>query len=126
MRFSGRFVWWYLTVLLILSTATQVAAQATNRPSPVDAAALIQQAEQGDAQAQVYIGLMYATGEGVRKNEAEAVRWYRQAAEHGHAAAQFFLGSMYNSGQGVPKDEVEAIRWYRRAADQGYANAQND
>ena len=32
------------------------------------------------------------TGEGVLKDEAEAVRWYRLAADQGHAAAQFNLG----------------------------------
>ena len=31
---------------------------------------------------------MYATGEGVPKDDAEAVRWYRLAAEEGNASAQ--------------------------------------
>ena len=37
-------------------------------------------AEQGDATAQFNLGLMYDKGEGVLKDEAEAVRWYRLAA----------------------------------------------
>ena len=48
-----------------------------------------------DAGAQFNLGVMYANGEGVLKDEAEAVRWYRLAAEQGHAAAQFNLGNSY-------------------------------
>ena len=36
-------------------------------------------AEQGDASAQFNLGLMYANGEGVLKDDAEAVRWYQLA-----------------------------------------------
>jgi len=32
-------------------------------------------AEQGDADAQYILGLMYANGEGVPENDAEAVKW---------------------------------------------------
>ena len=83
-----------------------------------------QAAEQGDAEAQYALGFMYATGEGVSKDEPEAVRWYRLAADQGYASAQYFLGVMYADGRGVSKDEAEAVRWYRLAADQGYASAQ--
>ena len=67
---------------------------------------------------------MYATGRGVLKDEAEAVRWYRLAADQGDADAQLNLGVMYDNGRGVLKDEAEAVRWYRLAADQGDAAAQ--
>ena len=59
--------------------------------------------------------------EGVLKDEAEGVRWYRMAAEQGLAGAQFNLGVMYDNGRGVLKDEAEAVRWYRMAAEQGHA-----
>ena len=45
-------------------------------------------AELGDAGAQGSLGWMYATGEGVLQDDAEAVRWYRLAAEQGYAGAQ--------------------------------------
>ena len=35
---------------------------------------------------------MYADGEGVAEDDAEAARWYRLAADQGHADAQHFLG----------------------------------
>ena len=36
-------------------------------------------------EAQFNLGLMYALGEGVPEDDAEAVRWYTRAAEQGHA-----------------------------------------
>ena len=46
-------------------------------------------AEQGFATAQYNLGVMYDKGEGVLKDEAEAVRWFQLAAEQGNATAQF-------------------------------------
>ncbi len=37
-------------------------------------------AEQGNPLAQYYLGGLYAHGEGVESNAAEAVAWYRKAA----------------------------------------------
>ena len=81
-------------------------------------------AEQGDASAQYDLGLRYGNGEGVLKDDAEAVRWYRLSADQGNASAQNNLGLRYGNGQGVLKDEAEAVRWYRLSADQGNATAQ--
>ena len=80
-------------------------------------------AEAGDADAQYSMGWMYDTGDGVPKDYAEAVKWYRKAAEQGHAVAQFNLGVMYADGEGVPKDMAEATKWIRKAAEQGNADA---
>ena len=44
------------------------------------------EAEKGDADAQNELGFAYANGEGVVKNEAEAVKWYRKAADQGVVA----------------------------------------
>ncbi len=83
-------------------------------------------AEQGDAEAQFFLGLMYYIGKGVTQDYAEAMRWYRKAAEQGHAEAQSFLGIKYEHGLGVPQDSAEAVQWYRKAAEQGNASAQNN
>jgi TPR repeat protein len=82
-------------------------------------------AEQGDARAQNYLGICYARGEGVSKNAAEAVKWWRKAAEQGDASVQYHLGTCYELGEGVPKDVLEAVKWVRKAAEQGHAEAQN-
>ncbi len=81
-------------------------------------------AEQGCADAQAALGAAYASGEGVPKDVAEAVKWCHKAAEQGHAPAQFLLGAAYYSGDGVPKDVVEAVKWCHKAAEGGYALAQ--
>ena len=81
-------------------------------------------AEQGNAQAQYNIGIMYESGKGVPQDYAEAVKWFRLAAEQGDADAQYNLGVMYGKGQGVPQDYAEAVKWFRLAADQGDADAQ--
>ena len=73
-------------------------------------------ADQGDALAQLNLGLMYSTGEGVPQDYVEAVKWTRKAADQGLAQAQFNLGVMYSKGQGVPQDYVEAHKWYNLSA----------
>jgi TPR repeat protein len=81
-------------------------------------------ADQGDAQAQVFLGRMYFDGTGVPKDDVEAVRWWRLAAEQGDRNAQFHLSFMYEYGRGVPLDLEEAVRLYSLAAAQGDALAQ--
>ena len=73
-------------------------------------------AEQGNAPAQVNLGVRYNEGQGVPQDYAESVKWYRLAAEQGIADAQFNLGLMYGKGEGVPQDYVEAHRWFNLAA----------
>lgn len=69
------------------------------------------------------LGGMYLRGEGVARDEAEAVRLYLLAAEAGSARAMFNLGLMFDRGQGVSIDKAEALRWYRNGADAGNAGA---
>lgn len=83
-------------------------------------------AEQGHANAQYTLGLMYHRGQGVSRNSRVAIRWYTAAAKQGHANAQNNLGLIYDNAQGVPRNYVDAIRWYTAAAEQGHANAQNN
>jgi uncharacterized protein len=79
-------------------------------------------AEQGDADAQFHLGVMYESSQGVLRSDAEAIKWYRKAAERDDAVAQFNLGVMY--AKGVSPNHAEAALWYRRAADHGLAGAQ--
>jgi TPR repeat protein len=81
-------------------------------------------AEQGVATAQYNLGVMYADGDGVPENGAEAVKWFRKAADQGDADAQYNLGVMYADGDGVPENGAEAVKWFRKAAAQGDADAQ--
>jgi hypothetical protein len=73
-------------------------------------------ADQGDARAQSILGLMYAEGQGVPQDSAEAVTWYRVAADYGHAPPQYNLGLSYANGEGVSQDYVSAHMWFNLAA----------
>ncbi len=72
-------------------------------------------AEQGDANAQYYLGVMHQNGEGVPQNYALAVLRYFQAAEQGLASAQKNLGVMYARGNGVAQNYVFAHMWLNLA-----------
>ncbi len=80
-------------------------------------------AEQGDARAQVDLGVAYAKGEGVPKDEKQAVDWYRKAAEQGDAGAQCNLGILCANGIGVPQDGVLVYMLYNLAAAGGNQTA---
>jgi len=82
-------------------------------------------ADRGDAEAQYYLGWLYANGYGLRIDPMTAAGWWKQAAASGHAEAQFALGLAYSAGEGVGKNDEMAVHWYRRAADQGHDEAQH-
>ena len=81
-------------------------------------------ADQGLADAQNNLGVLYTYGVGVQPDPKEAARWYRKAAEQGQPNAQFNLAAAYAAGRGVPLNASEEARWFRMAAEQGYAPAQ--
>ena len=81
-------------------------------------------AQQGDAEAQFNLGVMYKNGDGVTQDYEKAVEWYQKAADQGYASAQFNLGVMYKNGDGVTQDYEKAVEWYQKAAQQGDAQAQ--
>jgi TPR repeat protein len=81
-------------------------------------------AEDGDVQAQLVLAKAYHLGEGVSKDDEQAVHWWEKAAEHGDASAQINLAGAYQVGAGVPKNYAAALRWYTKAAEQGNADGQ--
>ncbi len=83
-------------------------------------------ADEGDANAQFRVAVLYDLGRGVVQDYSAAVAWYRKAAEQGHANAQHNLASLYEEGLGVEPDYAvaAALVWFRRAAEQGYPASQ--
>ena len=65
------------------------------------------------------LGLCYADGIGVIKNDEQTAKWFRAAAESGDDQGMSNLGLCYEHGIGVTKDEREAVKWYRGGADAG-------
>lgn len=104
--------------------AEQKAIQSANEGNRKRIEAIESQARKGDAESQYALGSAYYAGQGVARNYAEAVKWFRLAAEQGHVEAQSGLGFHYLVGWGVAKDLKEAARWFSEAAGQGDAGAQ--
>ena len=69
---------------------------------------------------------MYAMGEGVPQNDAEAVKWLRMATaqDQATAAAYYRLGIIYADTSSALRDDAEAARCLRKVAEQGLAEAQ--
>jgi uncharacterized protein len=81
--------------------------------------AVRKKADDGDADAQLLMGIFAAYGWGVELNKVEAFRWYRRSAENGNSMAMNNLGIAYKTGSGVEKNDKEAANWYKKAADRG-------
>ena len=60
----------------------------TKRDMLKEVAETLKAAEKGDAEAQNFLGWMYAHGSGVRKSKAQAIKWYRKAAGQGDSDAK--------------------------------------
>ena len=69
------------------------------------------------------VGKCYGTGDGVGKDEAEAVRWYRMAAEQGCADAMFELSKCHTFGIGVRRNRASAAKWLQKAAEHDHVRA---
>lgn len=97
-----------------------------------------QAAEQGLTDAQIRLGFVYFAGEdGVSRDPAEWLHWYRKAASQGCVYCQFALGVAYRAAsQGhrdsrgwdyrglAPRDYPEALFWFRKAAAQGFTESE--
>ena len=83
-------------------------------------------AEQGSADGQNRLGLLYEKGfgEAVRPDLEWSDMWYRKAADQGHAKAQYRVGLNCYYGNRVTGDKGEGIKWLKKAAAQGEENAQ--
>jgi TPR repeat protein len=103
---------------------TQEKSEQSDEKEQFDPEQIRKAAEQGDAIAQVRLGLMYSVGDGVPKDDIKAEEWIRKAAEQENAHAQYLLGLSYYSGFGVAKNNRKAFEWTQKAAEQGYPRAQ--
>jgi hypothetical protein len=74
------------------------------------------QAEQGDAEAQNYVGEIYAKGLGTPPDYAKAASWYEKAIAQGNKRAMINLGYLHEEGLGMPRDLARALNLYRQAS----------
>ena len=111
----------------------------------------LEQANEGDADAQYGVGIKYLKGQGVKRDRKEAIHWLERAATSGHEGAndkllrmqdqqkqfkkllvkaeagnlkaQYEVGIMYLKGKGVETDGRKARSWIGKAADRGVNKA---
>lgn len=82
-------------------------------------------ADDGDAEAQYYLGYMYEKGQGVAKDQVLMRKWYQRAADAGNAKAQYKVAVGYAFGlAGLPQSDEDAAKWLRQSAENGYKRAQ--
>jgi TPR repeat protein len=74
--------------------------------------------------ARVRLGVALLEGQGVARDEAEALSWFKKAAGQKNTDAMFFIGTMYTKGWGVPRDDKAALAWFTRAAELGASECQ--
>ena len=89
---------------------------------------LRERAENGDPNAQYFLGLLMWYGDGVATNREAALALFRKAAEQGHTHAQFNVGLVLAfsgpTGHGSDKEVATAFKWVSNAASEGLADAQ--
>lgn len=76
-----------------------------------------------DPHALYQLAIMYANGQGFRKDTERAYQLIRQSANKGYAQAQLRLWSDYGFGRGLSKCEVLSYVWAQLAVDNGYYSA---
>ena len=111
----------YIITFLLFMISVSVCGQALP--------ALTKAADNGDIEAQIFLGTSYYYGEhGVNQDKRKSLQYYRMAAEQGDAVSQYAVSQLYfELRMTSTKDKlIEALEWMRKSADQGYAPAQEN
>ncbi len=82
-----------------------------------------QAAEQGDMMSQYYLGVMYATGRTLARDDVNAFKWFMKAAQQGHAISQGNIGTMKLNARGTDHDINGSFYWFILAEDGGFEKA---
>lgn len=86
-------------------------------------ASCLRAAQAGSAAAQRSVATLFQHGNGTRRSDDSAARWFAQAARNGDAEAMYQLAIGYEHGHGVKKDQAAALDWYVRAGNAGHRDA---
>ncbi len=82
--------------------------------------AIFLKASQGDANAQLALGALYARGvKPVSPNAQLALEWLEKSANQGNVAAMNYIGVIYGDGKLIKQDFSKAIHWRELAAEKG-------
>jgi|CXWL01.1.fsa_nt_gi TPR repeat protein len=101
-----------LRVLAVLVLVGATPSEAAETPQQLKAAC-----EKGTANACASLGMLYVEGEGVKKDNFQAVALFRKACDGGNALGCGNLGIMYEYGAGVRQDNDEALKYFGKVCD---------
>ena len=115
---------WSTDTLSLSVHLTQIVL-GTTMPLPHDYKTVVKwfrlAAEQGNADAQYNLGVMYDKGRGVPQDYKTAMKWYTLATKHeGFSWVNVNVGRMYERGLGVVQNYHTATKYYKIAAKNGY------
>jgi len=85
--------------------------------------ALRELGDKGNIAVMLFIAKFYSAGIGVRRDQAEAVTWYKKAALAGSTNGMLLYGDALATGNGTVRDPNEARSWLKKASDAGNAAA---
>jgi len=80
-------------------------------------------AKKGNAIAQFDLAMMYARGDGVKRSEKIAFKWFHKAALNNHTEAKYYMGLSFLQGRGVKRQPHLARVWFKRANSAGHPKA---
>jgi uncharacterized protein len=117
----------FLVTLLVTTLVSCATTPDGSDRLPSGAQDLLVSAKSGSPEAMERIGEAFHFGQGVNKDMAAAMIWYRRAADKGLASAQDYVGLFYAGGLGgVQEDCKESIRWFLKAAKSGNIESKNN
>ncbi len=79
--------------------------------------------EDGHMLAQYYLGVMYATGRTMPRDDVSAYKWFMKAALQGHPVSQGNIGTMKLNARGTDFDLPGSYFWFILAEDGGFEKA---
>ncbi len=81
-------------------------------------------AEEGNPMAQNLLGDAYDRGNGIKKDAAAALEWWKKAADQNYPKAMYNLGRLsMNGADGVPQDYLTASEMFTALMQQNYPEA---
>ena len=93
-----------------------------------DTAAAIRKLEEaaalGHPPAQLQLGELYKTGQGVDQDFNQAQTWFRRSANGGNVLAMHRIGVLTARGEGGAPNPAEAVTWFEQAANFGLVDSQ--
>lgn len=116
-------------LIALLPACALAAAKSAEAPKTVTPEAfymaMLLEAEKGDVQAMMNLGLLYEQGIGVPKNFTLALSWYEKAGDAGSADGNFRAGLGYEVGMGTVSNLAKAVEYYEKAVAAEFPQAQH-